>query len=220
MIISKSLINGIELEAKKYFNKASGCHDWTHVERVRNLALQIGKKEKADLKIIELAALLHDIARKDEMKSKGKLCHAEHGAKLAKVILQKYKISPEIIAAVIHSIESHRFRNNKEPKTIEAKCLFDADKLDSIGAVGIGRDFLFAGYHKVALYTGKEKYYAQKGIDRAYTEDDSGIMEYEFKLKKIKNKILTKTGKKIARERHKYMVEFFNRFWQEVKGLK
>ncbi|MFA5187901.1 MAG: HD domain-containing protein [Patescibacteria group bacterium] len=220
MIILRPLINKIELEAKKYFNKASGCHDWTHVERVRNLALHIGQKEKANLGIIELAALLHDIARKAEMDSKGKLCHAKQGAKLAKKILQKYKINPKIIEAVVHCIATHRFRNNNRPKTIEAKCLFDADKLDSIGAIGIGRTFLFAGYHKVALYTGKEKYYAKKGIDRSYTEDDSGIMEYEFKLKKIKNKILTKAGKKFAQERHQYMVEFFNRFWQEVKGLK
>lgn len=220
MGISKKTIFKIGKEARKYFLKASGCHDWSHVERVRNLAKQIGKKEKADLKIIEIAALLHDIARKDEMKSRGGLCHAEYGAKLAKPILRKYKIKPEVIEAITHCIATHRFRKNKKPETIEAKCLFDADKLDSIGAIGIARSFLFAGYHKVALYTGKEKDYAQKGIDRSYTKDDSGIMEYEFKLKKIKNKILTKAGKKFAQERHRYMVEFFNRFWQEVKGIK
>ncbi|MDD5341289.1 MAG: HD domain-containing protein [Patescibacteria group bacterium] len=220
MKITKKIILAIEKEAKKYFIGASGCHDWTHVERVRNLALQIGKKEKADLGVIEIAALWHDIARKKEMQSKGKICHAQESAKLAKPILKKYKLDKEQIDNILHCIEAHRFRKSLAPKTIEAKVIYDADKLDSIGAVGIGRDFLFAGYHKTALYTGKEKYYAQRGIDRSYTVDDTGIMEYEFKLKRIKDKILTKTGKKFAQERHDFMVKFFDRFWQEVEGEK
>jgi uncharacterized protein len=220
MKIIKKIISAIEKEAKKYFVGASGCHDWTHIERVRNLALHIGKREKADLSIVEIAALLHDLGRKKEMQSKGLICHAKESAKLAKPILKKYKFSQRQIDNILHCIKAHRFRKGLAPKTIEAKVIYDADKLDSIGAVGIGRDFLFAGYHKTALYTGKEKYYARKGIDRSYTEDDTGIMEYEFKLKKIKDKILTKTGRKFAKERHNFMVKFFVRFWQEVEGRK
>lgn len=220
MKITRKIISKIEKDAKKYFVGASGCHDWTHIERVRNLALHIGKKEKADLGIVEVAALLHDIARKKEMTSKGKICHAQESAKLAKHILKKYKFAENQIENILHCIAAHRFRKSLAPKTIEAKVIYDADKLDSIGAVGIGRDFLFAGYNRTKLYTGKEKYYASKGIDRSYTEDDTGIMEYEFKLKRIKDKILTKEGKKIARERHNFMVRFFNRFWLEVEGKK
>jgi uncharacterized protein len=220
MKITKKIISQIEKKAKKYFVGASGCHDWTHIERVRNLALQIGKKEKADLGVIEIAALLHDIARKKEMESKGLICHAQESAKLSKPILKKYKLDKEQIDNILHCIEAHRFRKSLAPKTIEAKVIYDADKLDGIGAVGIGRDFLFAGYNRTKLYTGKEKYYASKGIDRSYTEDDTGIMEYEFKLKRIKDKILTKTGKKFAQERHDFMVKFFDRFWQEVEGKK
>ena len=218
MKITKTIISKIEKDAKKYFVGASGCHDWTHVERVRNLALQIGKKEKADLGIIEIAALLHDIARKKEMESNGLICHAQESAKLSKPILKKYKLGKEQIANILHCIEAHRFRKSLAPKTIEAKVIYDADKLDGIGTVGIGRIFLFAGYLKNPLYTGNERYYAQKGIDRSYTKDDTAIMEYELKLKKIKDKILTKTGRKFAQERHDFMVEFFSRLNKEVVG--
>ena len=216
----KKDIEKIELEARKFFVGASGCHDWTHVERVRNLALRIAKKEKADLFVVEVAVLLHDIGRKEEMASKGLFCHAERGGVLARKILKKYKLDNEAIENIVHAIETHRFRKNLPPETLEAKVVFDADKLDSIGAVGIGRDFIFAGHSgSNSLYTGNEKKLAKSGKDYSFTKEDSPILEYEIKLKKIKNKILTKEGKRIANERHKYMVGFFDRFEKEVRGL-
>ncbi|MHB8903870.1 MAG: HD domain-containing protein [Patescibacteria group bacterium] len=220
MKINKKIISQVEIEAKKFFVGASGCHDWTHVQRVLNLALHIGKKEKADLNILSLACLLHDVGRKEEMKSKGKFCHAEKGAEIAAKILQKRKIDQDIIDNITHCIVSHRYRNQHIPKTIEAKVLFDSDKIDSIGAVGIGRVFLFAGYFKMALYTGNEKKIAKQKKDMIYTVEDTALLEYEFKLKNIKNKILTKTGKKIAKERSDFMDLYFKRFREEVKGIK
>lgn len=220
MKISQAIIKKVEKEAREFFVGASGCHDWTHVERVCNLALNIGRKEKADLSVLTLACLLHDIGRKEEMASRGKFCHAEKGAEIAGQLLQKYNLDQNVVDNICHCIISHRYRNNNIPKTIEAKVLFDADKLDSIGAVGVGRDFLFAGYLRHALYTGNEKRLVKLKRDKSYTIDDTAIMEYEFKLKHIKNKILTKTGKKIAKERHNFMVAYFKRFWQEVQGRK
>lgn len=219
MRINKEIIKQIEIEAKKFFVGASGCHDWTHVERVYNLAMNIGKQEKADLSVLAIACLLHDIGRKEEMKSRGKFCHAEKGAELADKILHRYKIDQNSLDNILHCIISHRYRNNNIPKTIEAKVLFDADKLDSIGAIGVGRDFLFAGYLGHALYTGNEKKLAKSKEDFSYTIDDTAILEYEFKLKNVKNKILTKTGKMVAKNRHDFMVAYFKRFWQEVKGF-
>lgn len=219
MKINKKITKLIEKEAKKFFVGASGCHDWSHVERVCNLALNIGKQEKADLSILTIACLLHDIGRKKEMESNGKFCHAEKGVELAEKILHKHKIDEDKINNILHCIISHRYRNQNIPKTIEAKVLFDTDKLDSIGAVGIGRDFLFAGYLKHALYTGNEKKIVKSKKDYSYTTDDTAILEYEFKLKNIKNKILTKTGKKIAKNRHNFMTAYFKKFWQEVKGV-
>jgi len=219
MKISKKTLVKIEEEAKRYFAGASGCHDWSHVDRVRNLALTIGKKEKADLKILEAACLLHDIGRKEEMDSNGKICHAEKGSQIAEKFLLKLKLDKKDIENIKHCVISHRSRNEFIPQTIEAKVLYDADKLDSIGAVGVGRDFLFAGYIKKAMYTGREKEMLKKGKDMSYSDDDSAVMEFEFKLKNVKNKILTKTGKKVALERHDYMVNFFKKFDREIKGL-
>jgi uncharacterized protein len=220
-MILRKIIFQIDNEAKKYFEGASGCHDWTHVERVKTLALHIGKKEKANLQVLEIAVLLHDIGRKEEMKSKGSFCHAEKGAELAEKILKKYKIRDETIKNIVHCIKTHRFRNNHKPDTIEAKVLYDADKLDSIGAIGVARDFLFAGNAgSNTLYTGNEKKLAKSNRDYSYDKEDPAFLEYEIKLKHIKNKILTREGKKIAHGRHNFMEDYFKRFWEEVKGTK
>ncbi|MCK5061446.1 HD domain-containing protein [Candidatus Parcubacteria bacterium] len=218
-MINKIIKEEIKEEAKFFFKEASGCHDWTHIERVTELALKIGEKENADLDILEIASLLHDIGRKEEMKNKGNFCHAEKGAELAKIILKKHKLNENDIEGILHCIIIHRYRNSHVPKTIEAKVLFDADKLDSIGAVGIARDFLFAGNAgSNNLYTGNEKELSKQDKDYSYTKEDSAILEYEIKLKKIKDKVITKTGKKIALERHNFMEIYFDRFWKEVKG--
>lgn len=221
----KELVKKIEKQAKKYFVDAHGCHDWSHIERVRNLALAIGKKEGGDLKVLELAAILHDVGRYEEMKAKGKkecgktYCHAKEGAKIAKDILEKYELSKKEIENVVHCVESHRSRNDLSPETIEAKCLFDADKIDGLGAVGVGRIFLFAGGHgSRCLYTGNEKEIAKSKKDHSFTKEDSAVLEYEIKLKHALKKMLTKTGEKIAKERLDFMGEFFKRFWKEVEG--
>ncbi|MFH1653802.1 MAG: HD domain-containing protein [Pseudomonadota bacterium] len=217
--MQNDLIENIRSEAKSFFEESSGCHDWSHVERVRNIAIRIGTKENARLDIIEIAALLHDIARPDEMNAKGEFCHAKEGASRSVGILKKYDISDQDMQNIIHCIETHRFRSNNPPKTLEAKVLFDADKMDAIGAVGIGRNFLFAGSAGAnRMYTGKEKDIAEAKVDYAYTDDDTAIMEYEAKLKHLKGRMLTKAGKEMAEVRHKFMEEFFNRFWGEVSG--
>ncbi|EKD58976.1 MAG: hypothetical protein ACD_56C00015G0004 [uncultured bacterium] len=213
------VIREIEKEAREFFQEASGCHDWSHVERVLKMAIVIGKSEKADLQILEIAALLHDIGRRDEMKAKGLFCHAEKGAELAREILDKYEIDDEIKNKIISCIASHRNRTKNKPESLEAKILFDADKLDSIGAVGVARDFLFAGNAgSNCLYTGNEKEYAKSDKNYSYTKEDSAILEYEINLKHIKDRMLTRAGKKIAIERQKFMSDFFKRFWKEVVG--
>ena len=221
MKITKKIIQQIEKEAKNYFKGASCCHDWTHVERVKALALKIGKKEKADLKVLETAALLHDIGRRDEMKNQGSFCHAERGVELAEQILKKYKLDRKIVDNILHCVKTHRYRNNHKPKTIEAKVLFDSDKLDSIGAIGIARIFLFAGNAgSKNLYTGNEKKLAKANKNYSYTKEDSAFLEYEIKLKHIKNKIITHEGKRMAKNRDNFMKKYFKVFWQEVEGKK
>lgn len=208
------IIKKIEKEARAYFKGSKGSHGWDHTKRVYNLCIHIGKKEKADLNVLKLAALLHDIARKKEDESGGKICHAKEGALLAEKILQKHNLKKKLIENVVHSIAAHRFRNNLAPQTLEAKILFDADKLDSIGAIGIGRTFLFAGEIGARLHN--------KGVDlsktKPYTEEDTAYREFTVKLKKIYKRMLTHEGKRLAKERHDFMVEFFRRLDREVEG--
>lgn len=217
----KELLENIEVEARKYFVDASGCHDWTHVERVRALALRIGRAEGADLFVIDAAALLHDIAKNDEMRKKGEFCHATEGAVLARPILEAAGVDEKTIDGIVHCIATHRKRGRNIPESLEAKILFDADKLDSLGAVGIGRVFLFAGMAgSKTLYTGHEKEFAKHDKNYSYTKEDSVFLEYEQHLKHLKDRMLTKTGKAIAKERSAYMKEFFRQFWKEVEGRK
>lgn len=96
MKINNKIISEIKEKAKKFFIGAAGCHDWSHVERVYNLAVKIAKNEKADLNIVKIAAYLHDIGRHEEMKSKGQICHAENGVKLADKILASYNLDKKI----------------------------------------------------------------------------------------------------------------------------
>ncbi len=217
----QEIIKKVKNEARKYFIGASGCHDWTHVERVRNLAMRIGKEESADLFVLEIASYLHDIGRKEEMKVKGKFCHAELGAKEAEVILAQFKIDNKNIENILHCIITHRYRNNHKPETIEAKCLYDADKLDSLGAIGVARAFLFAGHSASnILYTGNEKKLAKLKKNYSFTKEDTVVLEWEVKLRYIKNKMFTMTGENIAKSRHDFMDNFFKEFWLEVGGEK
>jgi len=208
------LFEKIKEEAKKMLDGINSCHEWEHTERVYNLAMKIGKKENADMEILGLSAILHDIARKEQDESNGKICHAERGAVLAKEILKRYGFKKEKIENVAHCIEAHRYRNDKIPGTKEAKILYDADKLDAIGAIGIGRAFSFAGHIGAKIHN---RNVDLKKTD-AYSIDDTAYREYMVKLRHIKDKMLTTGGKKIAEERHKFMRNFFERLNKEVDG--
>jgi uncharacterized protein len=209
------LFKQIEEKAKNYFLNANGSHDWDHVERVYNLCIKIGEKENVDFEILKLAAILHDIGREKEDKLNGKICHAERGAVLARELLEKYGVEKDKIDKIVHCIECHRFRGDKIPQSKEAKVLFDADKLDAIGAVGIGRAFLFAGGVGARLH--------DKSVDikntESYTKEDTAYREFLVKLSKLKDRMLTEEGKRIAEERHKFMIDFFDRLNKEVDGI-
>jgi uncharacterized protein len=209
-----NITESISEHARKIFRRTRGSHDWEHTERVAALAAHIAEKEGADPFVVNLAAVLHDIARHREDRSKGKICHAAAGAEMARPLLSRYGVRQEIIDRISHCIETHRFRNDRAPSTIEARVLFDADKLDAIGAVGIGRAFLFAGEVGAKLHN--------KTVDidatKPYTEEDTAYREFMVKLRHIKDRMLTEEGKRIAAERHDYMVGFFNRLDEEIGG--
>lgn len=133
---------------------------------------------------------------------------------MAAKILNAHGIEKEMMEGVIHCIRTHRFRKQAVPISKEARILFDADKLDSIGAVGVGRAFLFAGEVGARLHN--------KDIDirrtKPYTKEDTAYREYLIKLGKIKDRIFTNEGKRIARQRHRFMVNFFERLNKETDG--
>ncbi|MFA6228074.1 MAG: HD domain-containing protein [Patescibacteria group bacterium] len=191
-----------------------GSHDFDHTERVHNLAVHLAKAEGADLEIIELAAWLHDIARKEEDDSNGAINHALKGAEIAREVLLDLEVSEDKINRVCECIARHRFRDNNTPETLEEKIIFDADKLDSIGAVGLGRAYLFAGE------VGARMHDPNVDIEKTaeYTKEDTAYREFLVKLSKIKDKIQTDEGKRLAEHRHKFMAEFFEEMNAEVAG--
>lgn len=213
--VTPALIALIRDEAASFFHGARGSHDWDHTERVLRLALRIGRKEKADLGVVELAALLHDIGRGEEDLSNGRVCHSRSGAALAQKILKRHVLDTAIVRAVVHCVLTHRYRGRAKPRTLEARVLFDADKLDSIGAVGVGRAFLFAGEVGARLH--------DKAIDvrktKPYTRDDTAYREYLVKLRRVRDRMTTREGRRIAAGRHRFMVAFFDRLSKETDGF-
>jgi uncharacterized protein len=213
--ISTRVLAAVRKDAQAFFRRARGSHGWDHTERVYELCLRIGRKEGADLDILRLAALLHDIGREEEDRSNGRICHAARGAVLARKILTAHRIPQAQAARVVRSIETHRFRGRLAPDTLEGKVLFDADKLDSIGAVGIGRAFLFAGEIGARLHDPRVMVRKTK----PYTREDTAYREFLVKLTRIRVRMFTTEGKRIARERYDFMAEFFRRLNQETAGV-
>jgi uncharacterized protein len=212
---------GVELTEKirrladPYHDGMGGCHGPDHTERVHKTALHLGRLMEARLDVLSAAALLHDIGRMYETREQGKICHAEKGAELARDILEKLSFAPSTIDEITHCIETHRYRGDNIPKTLEAKILYDADKLDSIGAVGIGRAFLFAGQTGAKLHNDTD-------VDildcKPYSKEDTAYREFKFKMSKIKDRMLTPEGRRLAEERHVFMEVFFERLERETKG--
>ncbi len=204
----------IREQAQAHFSQARGSHDWDHTLRVHRLCQRIGSAEKADPLVTEAAAYLHDIGRVHQDRTGGKICHAEKGAAMAREMLKSSPLTEDRLENIIHCIAAHRFRRGETPRTREASVLFDADKLDAIGAIGVARAFLFAGELGARLHS------PEVDVIRApaYSIDDTGYREYVVKLSKIRERILTVTGRRLADERHRFMADFFDQFIKEYEG--
>lgn len=188
-------------------------HDMDHTLRVRDLCMKIWEAEWADLEILEIAALLHDIWRPKEFETKWEICHAEYWAQLAKDFLEHLWLPQDKIDSIVYCISTHRFRKWDAPETLEAKILFDADKLDCIWAVGIGRAFMCAWEIGAKLHN--EKWVDIENTPE-YSKEDTAYREYVVKLSKIKDKMFTQTWKSLAEKRHKIMETFFDELLDET----
>ena len=172
-------------------------HGFKHVERVLNLCVEIGTALNANLLTIKIAALLHDVGRIYEKKNDAKN-HAEVSAEMAEIFFQKtnFNIPIDNIDNIIHSIRAHSFSNNIKPKTLEAKILSDADKLDALGAIGLYRTISFTLRNK-------------GGIEQV-------INHLENKILKLKDGLYLEVSKQIAEERSKIIIDFYDKIREEI----
>lgn len=213
----RTIIQAAEDYARECLGPLRASHGWDHVERVVRAARHLASIEQgADIVVVTLAALLHDIARPEETAAGGvgAACHAELGGELAARFLTEKGLDPERTAAVRHCIETHRFRTDRRPQTLEARIIYDADKLDSIGAVGIGRAFLFSGEVGARVHNP----HIDVMLTDAYSHEDTAYREFMVKLRHVKDRMMTAEGRRMAADRHAFMELFFRQLEAEVKG--
>ncbi len=208
------LLAALHRISEQYCLQEGGSHGPDHSERVFQTAMAMGRKMDARLDILAPAALLHDIGRNQERCSRGSICHAEQGAQLAHPHLRKLGYSEADIRDICHCIRSHRFRSATRPETLEARILFDADKLDSIGAIGIGRAFLFAGQIGARLHNAE----LDPADTDSYSTEDTAYREFQVKMSQVRGQMLTPIGQQLARRRHEFMEVFFAELNREIYG--
>ena len=202
--------------ARRYYDDLDSAHGFDHVLRVWQLAKRIGVDEGADMGIVQAAVLLHDVGRSEQERSGA--CHAEEGARRAREILSGHPT--DRVERVAQAIAEHRFRNQHPPTTLEARVLYDADKLDAIGAIGVARAFAMAGAQSQHLWADVPLAYANRphhdvGGDE---KDHTPVHEYVFKLADLKDGLYTATARRIASDRQDYIAGFFRRLSAEVRG--
>lgn len=196
-------------QARALYTEGDAAHRFDHVLRVTVLAVKIAQAEGADVEIVRAAALLHDIGLDN-----GRERHEVIAARRAYQILAGQP--REKVEAVAQAIRSHRFRAGPPPQTLEAKCLFDADKLDAIGAIGVARAFAFGGAAGQRLWANVPQGYDERECNAG--GEHTPIHEFVVKLSKIKDRLTTETGRRIGETRHNFMVAFFARLEAEVDG--
>lgn len=198
--------------AEHFATDNDGCHDIHHTMRVYNNSLELLELlPEANSIVVQVAALLHDIARVGENLEKPS-CHAKRGAKQAVKLLASRGWSPEYIEKIRVAVRCHRSRSKHAPEDLESKIIYDADKLDSLGAVGIGRAFLFAGRQGAKVHNS----YEEAINSQEYSVDDTAYREYLVKLQHLPKMMFTDAGRKLAQERHEFMVKFFEQLNKEA----
>jgi uncharacterized protein len=206
-------------QAHHWYPDLDPVHGFDHVLRVYRMAERLALVEGADVEIVHAAALLHDAEGSATAGGEiGRSNHHHASSEFARQILQAENWLPERIVAVQHCIRAHRFRDNSEPpQSLEAKILFDADKLDVIGAIGVVRTVAFDIVVGQPVYSEPSQLFLSTG-EKEPGEPHSSYHEYLFKLSRIKDRLFTATARAIAEERHQFMAEFFTRLAAEEHG--
>ena len=215
---NQNLINDTIAFVKKELKNAEGGHDWFHIERVYKNSLLIANGEKCDSLIVQLSALLHDIA--DSKFHEG---DETVGPKKARLFLESKNVPENTITHVVNIIENISFKGGHETKkfsSLELDIVQDADRLDAIGAIGIARTFNYGGFKNRAIYNPEIKPNLNMSKEEYKNSDAPTINHFYEKLLLLKDKMNTKTGKEIAAQRHDFMKLFLNQFYAEWNGEK
>ncbi len=220
--INDKLIEKIRNYVRHLMQDAEPGHNFLHISRVHQLAKHIAQKEKADILVVEAAALLHDIGRPYELRNP-KINHADKSTELALPFLKtlvKVGFPSDKINPVLYAIKNHRFTKGIIPKTIEAQVLQDADKLDAIGAVGIMRCFSHGTAKKRLEYNPDDPVCKKRLKNKTLEFEDKkySIDHFYRKLFKLRGRMFTKTAKSIASKREKIMELFLNELGKEIDG--
>ncbi len=192
-------------------NESTG-HDWWHIDRVRKNALKIAKEESADLFVVEMASLLHDIGDRKVTGLK------DDSIEPAKSFLDSTDMHTDIKERILEIIDKMSFSKNIESMkelSIEGKVVQDADRLDAIGAIGIARCFAFGGKKSRVLYDPERMPENHVDLESYKKSTGSSINHFYEKLLLLKNLMNTETGKRMAEERHNFMEAFLKKFFSE-----
>lgn len=210
------LISKTILFVKQNLENAEGGHDWFHIQRVYKNALSIAQNEVCDIKVVQLGALLHDIAD-----SKFHDGDETIGPEKARQFLESENVNQEMINHVVNIIENISFKGgnfDKKFSSIELDIVQDADRLDAIGAIGIARTFNYGGFKNRPLYNPAIAPNAKMTKEEYKKNEAPTINHFYEKLLLLKDKMNTETGKQIAQQRHRYMEGFLAQFYAEWEG--
>ena len=194
---------------EKMYKEGSG-HDWFHVERVCNMAKYLAQKESADMFIVEMTALLHDI---DDWKFSD-----VYNTTVTEEFLKSVEVSEEDSNRILNIIKTMSYKGgvvDSTQNTIEGMVVQDADRLDALGAIGIARAFAYGGSKNRSMYDPSIKTIDFKSLDEVKNKDNHTINHFYEKLFKLKDLMNTNTAKEIAKKRHKYMENFIEEFYSE-----
>ncbi len=208
-----SIVQTIQKEIAPIFAEDASGHDLHHINRVLEMSRYLQSKEGGDLEIIELAALLHDIS--DHKFNGGKL---NEGGNAAAVILHRHAYPSERIEQIKEIIDSVSFKGagvETHAETIEAQIVQDADRLDAIGAIGIGRTFAYGGHKGQAMYDPELEATSHNSFEEYAQSKTTTINHFHEKLLLLKDRLNTDTAKQIGQERHELMLKFLADFEKE-----
>jgi uncharacterized protein len=215
---NKDIVSKTITFVKEKLKNAEGGHDWFHIERVYKNALQIAKEEVCNETIVELGALLHDIAD-----SKFHNGDETVGPETARAFLESEGVEEEVTSHVIKIIENISYKGGnfeKKLSSIELDIVQDADRLDALGAIGIARTFNYGGFKNRALYDPNIAPNLKMTKEEYKKSDAPTLNHFYEKLFLLKDKMNTATGKQIALERHRFMETFIAQFYAEWDGEK